>query len=198
MNRSALRTVRLTIATTALLLLGAAKTLPPPPVPSLNVQLKFICLSLADDRLGAAETRALDDLPDIPPQTSLAITTSWQSNTRMAASDIRDALGNNLHIQETIGSRGVCEGLPRDIFRLERIGSNYEARFCITDQRPNSLSDVKVTMRLTGSPNTIDALRDRIFAVAACLPTGGTTLLQGGVSVGRELILTVAEPERSQ
>jgi hypothetical protein len=191
MNRIARRASRVTIATTALLLVGATQTLPPPPMPGLNVQLKFICLLLADDRLGATEISALRDLPDIPPQASLAITTSWRSGTRTATSDIRDALGNNLHVEESIGSRGACNGLQRDIFRLERVGNDYEARFCITGPRPNTLPDVKVTMRLTGSPGTVDMLGDRIFAVASCLPPSGMTMLEGGVSVGRELMRTM-------
>lgn len=193
MNRIALRGSRMTIATAALLLVGAAQTTPPAPMPGLNVQLKFICLSLADDRFGAIQTRALKDLPDRPPPTSLAITTSWRSGTRTATSDIRDAHGNNLHVEESIGSRGACEGLPRDIFRFERAGNTYETQFCITGPQPDALPDVKVAMRLTGSLDTIAMLEGRVFAVATCLPPSGRTMLEGGVNVGRQLIRTLAE-----
>jgi hypothetical protein len=108
----------------------------------------------------------------------------------MAISDIRDTLGNNLHVEETAGGHGTCEGLQRDIFRFERIGNNYESQFCITSPRPNEFPDLRVRMQLTGAPGTIDMLGNRVLAIASCLPTSGTNVLNAGVTVGRQVVRT--------
>lgn len=184
------RASRFGVALAAILLLGAGDV--PGALPSLNVHLRFVCLSLADDALGALEAHRMDQLPDAPRQSSLAVTTSWHSGTGVATSDVRDTLGNTLHVEESVGGPSLCEGVPIDTFRLDRVGDSYQSRICITPMDPNLRANVKVTMRLTGEQRRIEALGDRIFAIGSCLPAHGVDIFDAGVVAGRTIVRTLA------
>jgi hypothetical protein len=162
----------------------------PVPPATLNIQLKFLCLSVADDRLGALEAHQLSRLSRVPTPTSLKVTTLWYSGTGIAVSHITDRNGNDLLVEESIDTEGQCLRLPHDEFQFAYQNGHYSSNFCITSQRTERYPNLRVAMQVSGAQTTIAALKNRIVAAASCFPVSSADILNDGTKVGRQVVRT--------
>jgi len=161
-------------------------------MPTLNVQLRFLCLSLADSPDGVIEVVPLADLPSTPSTDSLGITTRWNTRTSSALSTITSGPGIVMNVNEKISDEESCRKLPRDSFIFSDTGSGFRSDFCISGASQEKIKLLEVHMLIHGRSKGPAALfLNRINAVASCYPSRALNAIYDGVKIDRELIRLV-------
>jgi hypothetical protein len=157
-------------------------------MPSLNVQLRFLCLSLSDSETGAIEAAPLASLGSLARPNSVKVTTTWNTLTNSARSEIVDAVGSSLIVTESVATAQQCRAVPINQFKFTREGAILRSTFCITTKSPRApfiLADLQLR-----SNRGNESFLHRIGAAAACYPSRGLNLVYDGVTIDHELVRT--------
>jgi len=158
-------------------------------MPAINVQLRNICLSVSDDRLGSIRVAPLSSLPVAPTNESVKVVTEWRTKTSVAQSMISDGIGNTLRLNERVVPAEQCDSIAFNVFVLQKSGPAYRTDFCISGS--DLRTRIRVKMELEGTDGQDPApLLQRLLAVASCYPTRGLDVLYDGVVVYREIVRT--------
>lgn len=157
-------------------------------MPTMNVSLRFLCLSVADPPGGEINTRSLSELLPVAPPDSVVIQSQWRPGSNAALDTISTRDGASLAIRETIATPPQCAGLPNNKFSFAEQGDDLKAAFCLTAEKP-SVPPLHVEMTLHGPDKaSATSLMNRVSAVSLCYPKGGLNALYEGVELEREVL----------
>jgi hypothetical protein len=158
-----------------------------PPFPTLNIQLRFICLSLADSTSGALEAIPLDRLGPRSPR-PVNVVMKWDPGTNASTTEISDDAGNKLNISEAIATNADCQSVPRDVFRFRHANNIRVAKFCLTGHQTPRVPFILIDMKLRANSHSNSDFLARLLAVSGCYPSRGLNVIYDGTSVDNEVV----------
>jgi hypothetical protein len=162
----------------------------PSALPTLNVRLRHICLSIADNLTGEIKVSRVDQLPDSYVEPSLRVTETWAPSSNRAEATISDGEGVELRISQTISSVVKCDPNTLNKFSFRRRGKGYSSELCISYSDKDAQA-VKVSMELSGQSDTgIDHLKSLVLAIASCYQPRRLNAEYNGFVIGREIVRT--------
>jgi len=157
-------------------------------MPSVNVQLRFICLSVADTESGVIEVKPIIDLPLHGDDRSVRIVSDWNTRTSAANSTLTDSFDNSLTVSERIVDREQCRSLPSNVFAFSHNKDGYFSKFCITPSSKTSRPNILVQMEGRENKAGGNMIVDRLEAVASCYDSRGLNAMYNGIRIDREVI----------
>jgi hypothetical protein len=159
-------------------------------LPTLNIRLRHICLSIADNSSGEVRVVSLNRLPAQPPKAALRITQRWSPAATTSSATIYGEKGVELNVVETIVPFSACNKAYVDKLTFYKSAKGQEAKVCISPDSSNG-NVVKVSLRLTG-PSGQDAAEflKRLNAVALCYQPRGLNAEYDGFTIGRVIVRT--------
>jgi len=159
------------------------------PFPTLNVRLRHVCLSVADNTSGAIDVTPLMELPSVPVGPYLHVIEEWSPQASRAKSTIDDGNGGRLTVMEVMKAKGSCSGdfVKSLVFSVNSEG--YISRVCLSSSGKSFAHSVEVTIQAAGSSNTaILGIVRRVFAAGLCFEPRGLNAEYGGFTIDGETV----------
>jgi hypothetical protein len=158
------------------------------PLPTLNIRLRNICLSVADSKSGEIYVSRLEKLPVNAPETALHVTQTWSPGGSRSEAKIVDGNGTELYVSELIQSSKSCAVGPIDRFLFQKHEGSYTTNFCISPVSSTG-NTVRISMQIKAPTDaSSNLLISRVLAVASCYQPRGLNAEYDGFTIGREIV----------